>query len=195
MCPRLPSFRREKVPSSSSSSSESPAQLNTHEQVVLDAYLDHLLPSSAHSASLVSLREHMNSSDISQVTVPRQNTLFGYPMPVDLFSALYTGAVFTGGLVGFFKAGSKPSLVAGIVFGSLLGYGTYLTSIDPDKYYVTLGTSSVLASVMGYRFAKNGKFMPAGLVCAFSLAMVTRCLYQMAVNLNKNTSETTSTSQ
>lgn len=67
------------------------------------------------------------------------------------------------------KAGSKPSLIAGLgksakksdqnsksyqlinfislAFGGLLGVGTYLTSVSPNQvnsYYLSLGTSTVL---------------------------------------------------
>ena len=86
-----------------------------------------------------------------------QNTIFGYPMPVDLFSAFFATSVTAGGVIGYLKAGSKPSLFAGLLFGGLLGVGTYMTSVDRNNYYLTLGTSTVLATVMGTRFVRSGK--------------------------------------
>lgn len=54
-------------------------------------------------------------------------------------SSAYALVIATGGLVGYFKAGSVPSLVAGLVFGSILGVGAYLTSVNPSHYHLTLG--------------------------------------------------------
>lgn len=64
-------------------------------------------------------------------------------MPVDLFSAFFATSVAAGGLVGYLKAGSKPSLIAGLLFGGLLGVGTYMTSVDRNNYYLTLGKRAI----------------------------------------------------
>lgn len=64
----------------------------------------------------------------------------------------------------FLFAGSIPSLGAGLLFGSLLGFGAYQMSANPSNYYLTLGTSTVLGGIMGMRFINSGKFMPAGLI-------------------------------
>ena len=60
--------------------------------------------------------------------------------------------------------GSLPSLGAGVLFGSLLGFGAYQMTNNPNNYYLTLGTSTVLGGMMGMRFINSGKFMPAGLI-------------------------------
>lgn len=60
--------------------------------------------------------------------------------------------------------GSIPSLGAGLLFGSLLGFGAYQLSSNPSNYYLTLGTSTVLGGIMGMRFLNSGKIMPAGLI-------------------------------
>lgn len=39
-------------------------------------------------------------------------------------------------------SGSIPSLMAGLAFGSLMGYGTYQTSNDPQNVNLSLGASS-----------------------------------------------------
>uniref|UniRef100_K1PM54 Transmembrane protein 14C n=1 Tax=Magallana gigas TaxID=29159 RepID=K1PM54_MAGGI len=83
---------------------------------------------------------------------------------VDIVSLAYSVTVTAGGLMGYVRAGSIPSLVAGLAFGSLMGYGTYQTSNDPQNVNLSLVTSGLLAGVMGYRFFNSGKFMPAGLV-------------------------------
>ncbi|KAK3091766.1 hypothetical protein FSP39_022452 [Pinctada imbricata] len=85
-------------------------------------------------------------------------------MPLDIASAAYAVTIAAGGLLGYVKAGSVPSLAAGLAFGSVMGIGAYQTSQNPDNYGLSLATSTVLAGLMGYRFATSGKFMPAGLV-------------------------------
>ncbi|KAG7155072.1 transmembrane protein 14C-like [Homarus americanus] len=95
-------------------------------------------------------------------------------MGIDYISYAYATAVAMGGVVGYVKAGSVPSLGAGLLFGSLLGFGAYQLSANPANYYLTLGTSTVLGGMMGMRFLNSGKFMPPGLIAVMSLAMVAR---------------------
>jgi len=95
-------------------------------------------------------------------------------MGVDLISYAYAGTVALGGVIGYAKAGSIPSLGAGLLFGSVLAYGANQLSENPNNYYLTLGTSGVLGGVMGMRFINSGKFMPPGLIAVLSLAMVAR---------------------
>lgn len=95
-------------------------------------------------------------------------------MPFDIISAGFAALVATGGVIGYAKAGSIPSLAAGLTFGTILGIGAYMTTINPNNYYLTAGTSAVLGSFMGYRFYNSGKFMPSGLICLLSVGMVAR---------------------
>lgn len=95
-------------------------------------------------------------------------------MPVDVISACYALSVTAGGIMGYVKAGSAPSLLAGLAFGSLLGYGAYQTSIDEKNYYFSFAVSTVLGMLMGYRFYNSGKFMPAGLIASMSAMMILR---------------------
>ncbi|KAI1284979.1 Transmembrane protein 14C [Halotydeus destructor] len=109
-----------------------------------------------------------------RVFVREPNSVFGYEMPFDVISAAYAATVAAGGIIGYLKAASIPSLAAGLTFGSVLGVGAYMTSVNPDNYYLTLGTSTALGGMMGYKFFKSGKFMPAGLVALLSVGMIVR---------------------
>ncbi|XP_071965008.1 transmembrane protein 14C-like [Antedon mediterranea] len=97
----------------------------------------------------------------------------------DILGFGYAALVAAGGVMGYVKAGSAMSLAMGLLFGSLAGYGASLTSNNPRNVHVILGTSAVLGGVMGMRFVKSGKFMPAGLVAAISVMMVVRYGYRL----------------
>ncbi|XP_037024777.1 transmembrane protein 14 homolog [Bradysia coprophila] len=98
-------------------------------------------------------------------------------MSTDIIGYLYAATVAAGGIMGYVKAGSIPSLAAGLAFGGILGYGAHLTSQDPPKPLVQLGTSLVLAGMMGARWSRSGKMMPAGMICIISCAALIRGLY------------------
>ncbi|RWS27766.1 RNA polymerase II-associated factor 1-like isoform 1 [Leptotrombidium deliense] len=118
---------------------------------------------------------NFTGSEIEEKTVKQKSNT----MPLDILSACYAATVAAGGIIGYLKAGSIPSLMAGLTFGSVLGVGTYMTSNNPDNYHLTLGTSTALLGLMGYRFYNSGKFMPAGLVALLSAGMVLRFSIQI----------------
>ncbi|KAG6461313.1 transmembrane protein 14C [Manduca sexta] len=95
-------------------------------------------------------------------------------MGVDLIGFAYAATVAAGGMMGYAKAGSIPSLGAGIIFGSILGVGAYQLSQDPSNYHLMLGTTSTLGSLMGYRYYNSRKFMPAGLIFCLSVGMIAK---------------------
>lgn len=72
--------------------------------------------------------------------------------------------------------GSIPSLGAGLAFGALLGYGAHLNSQDTPRPLLQLGTSLFLAGLMGARWNRSGKLMPAGMVCMLSVAALVKNL-------------------
>ncbi|XP_065299986.1 transmembrane protein 14C [Dermacentor albipictus] len=97
-------------------------------------------------------------------------------MDTDIWAYGYAIIVALGGVIGYVKAGSVTSLVAGLAFGGLALIGAYQTSQDPHNYYLSLAVSGLLAGLMGYRFANSSKIMPAGLVAVLSIAMCCRIL-------------------
>lgn len=85
--------------------------------------------------------------------------------------------IFIGGIIGFMKAKSKPSLISGIVSAALLA-GCYTWSMtDAKTGLIAADVLSVLLTVMFYfRFTKSRKFMPAGLlilVCSLAAVVIT----------------------
>ena len=81
--------------------------------------------------------------------------------------------MIVGGAVGYFKRGSKMSLVAGLAVGSLLmGSGYMIAKTDRvfEGHALAAGTSGVLALAMTRRYMESGKFMPAGVVAVIGVA-------------------------
>ncbi|NWW18682.1 TM14C protein, partial [Falcunculus frontatus] len=102
-----------------------------------------------------------------------------FGMAVDWLGFGYAALVASGGIIGYAKAGSVPSLAAGLFFGGLAGLGAYQVSKDPSNVWVSLITSGALTAVMGTRFYNSRKFMPAGLIAGVSLLMVGRLALKM----------------
>ncbi|XP_076462876.1 transmembrane protein 14C-like [Babylonia areolata] len=100
-------------------------------------------------------------------------------MAVDWLSIVYAALVATGGIIGYARRGSVPSLAMGLTCGGLMAIGAYQTSNDPRNVLLSLVTSAVLTGVMGYRFMNSKKFMPAGLVGGLSLLMMLRFGFKM----------------
>ncbi|XP_066590341.1 transmembrane protein 14 homolog [Prorops nasuta] len=95
-------------------------------------------------------------------------------MPIDFYGFAYAATVAAGGILGYVKSNSIPSLGAGLLFGTALGYGAYQSSQEPANIMPLLGTSTILGGMMGYRFYNTGKIMPAGVITILSAAMVIR---------------------
>jgi uncharacterized membrane protein (UPF0136 family) len=66
-----------------------------------------------------------------------------------------------GGLIGFFKAGSKASLIMSLAFAVLLGLFQF---VIPGTGWVVDLLLATLLIFFGMRFMKGKKFMPAGLM-------------------------------
>ena len=102
-------------------------------------------------------------------TMPKDS---GPLVPLHWLGFGYAALVASGGITGYAKAGSVPTLAAGLLFGGLAGLGSYQLSQDLKNIWLFLVTSGTLAGIMGMRFYNSRKFMPAGLIAGASLLMV-----------------------
>ncbi|TMS09654.1 Transmembrane protein 14C [Larimichthys crocea] len=59
-------------------------------------------------------------------------------MSVDWVGFSYAALVSAGGIMGYLKAGSSTSLVAGLLFGLLAAVGAYLASQNPKNVWLSL---------------------------------------------------------
>ena len=91
-----------------------------------------------------------------------------------LTSFLYGVLVLVGGWVGYRKAGSRPSLISGLVSAAALFLAAGL-SLAGFRFgqWLAGGTALILLTFFGYRFVQSRKFMPAGLMILASLVALT----------------------
>jgi len=81
---------------------------------------------------------------------------------------VYIVLLVIGGLIGFLKAGSKPSLIASVVFAALL---SLCAAGVVHKMLIDISLI-VLLIVFGMRLAKTRKFMPAGMMLIVTVAVL-----------------------
>jgi uncharacterized membrane protein (UPF0136 family) len=85
--------------------------------------------------------------------------------------ATYGLLLAVGGLMGYLKAKSKPSLIAGEIGGGL----ALLAAFGPlgvAGTWLGLALGAVFGVFFGIRFAKSRKFMPGGLLAILSAVVL-----------------------
>uniref|UniRef100_A0A8C5MFH6 Transmembrane protein 14A n=1 Tax=Leptobrachium leishanense TaxID=445787 RepID=A0A8C5MFH6_9ANUR len=95
-------------------------------------------------------------------------------MAVDWIGFGYAALLAIGGFMGYSRKGSVMSLVAGLSFGIVSGYGAYCVSHDQSDIKISLIAAGALTAIMGLRYSKSRKIMPAGIIALMSLFMVLR---------------------
>ncbi|GHJ86647.1 hypothetical protein NliqN6_3049 [Naganishia liquefaciens] len=93
---------------------------------------------------------------------------------VDYPGYIYAVLVAQGGIMGFVKKGSIASLLAGVGSGAAIAYGAYLNTANPREVRLSLVVCAALILMMGPKFLRTGKFMPAGMVTLASAIMAVR---------------------
>ena len=89
--------------------------------------------------------------------------------------SLYAVLVLVGGIIGFVKANSRASLIAGLVSAALLGASAGLVAFGSARWGAGLGGLAALALIGRFlpAFLKTRKVMPAGLVVAVGAITLT----------------------
>ena len=96
------------------------------------------------------------------------------PIVAHVTLGIYGVLLAVGGLIGYFKAGSRPSLIAGLL-SAVAAFAALGLSVGKSQLGIALGLllSIVLFVLFGYRYAaKTGKFMPSGLLAVVSLIVL-----------------------
>jgi uncharacterized membrane protein (UPF0136 family) len=99
---------------------------------------------------------------------------------VSILLVIYAAMLILGGWMGFVKAKSKPSLIAGATSGLIILLSILLMSQKGPAaragcLLATL-TALALSLFFGKRFAKSRKVMPGGLMAVVSLLVFTLLL-------------------
>lgn len=85
------------------------------------------------------------------------------------FALIYGILTIVGGIIGYLKAGSSASLIAGALSGVLIILSAVaLLKGKPFGYYGLVSLSGILLVFFGIRFLKAFVFMPAGLMLVLS---------------------------
>ncbi len=82
---------------------------------------------------------------------------------------MYALLLMAGGAIGFLKAGSRPSLIAGVSSGLMALACLGLTFSRPVAgFWAGVVLASLMAVVFAIRLRKTGKFMPSGMLLGMS---------------------------
>lgn len=81
---------------------------------------------------------------------------------------IYIVLLVLGGLMGFIKAGSKPSLIASVIFAAALSACQLFPRAN--DFHAADILLALLLVVFGMRLAKTRKFMPSGMMIVLTAA-------------------------
>jgi uncharacterized membrane protein (UPF0136 family) len=87
-----------------------------------------------------------------------------------LYFLIFGALTIVGGIIGYVKAGSLPSIIAGAITGVLL---LIAAALLPQHRAAGLATAFVISLLLAAQFVpkliRTGKMMPAGLMSVLSL--------------------------
>lgn len=86
--------------------------------------------------------------------------------------AVYAILLAAGGYIGYAKAGSRPSLIAGSASAAIALVALALTFLNGFGFWIGLILAVALTATFAARFRKTGKFMPSGMLCAMSVIII-----------------------
>lgn len=95
------------------------------------------------------------------------------PIAGQVTLGIYAVLLAAGGVLGFVKAGSRPSLVAGLGSATVAVVCLVIAALG-SSIGIWLGVALAVAldGLFTYRFLKSRKFMPSGMMAIVSVAVV-----------------------
>ncbi len=96
---------------------------------------------------------------------------------------IYAVLLIVGGVIGFVKAKSKASLIAGVVSGIIALAAVFISDRynEDGGYSLALLLAVVLFIFFGYRASLSRKFMPGGLLAVASVAVIAVMVWSIVV--------------
>jgi uncharacterized membrane protein (UPF0136 family) len=87
---------------------------------------------------------------------------------------VYAVLLIVGGVMGFVKAKSRPSLIAGVGSGIIAAIAAWISGNynEDGGYSLALLLAIALFLFFGYRASVTRKFMPAGLLAVASVVVI-----------------------
>ena len=85
---------------------------------------------------------------------------------------IYTVLLGVGGYIGYAKAGSRPSLIAGLGSAAVALLALGLSFAGLYGYATGLILAVALVAMFGVRYSISRKFMPSGMLLGVSLVMI-----------------------
>ena len=87
---------------------------------------------------------------------------------------VYAVLLIVGGVMGFVKAKSRPSLIAGVGSGIIAAIAAWISATynEDGGYSLALLLAIVLFLFFGYRASVSRKFMPGGLLAVASVVVI-----------------------
>ncbi len=85
---------------------------------------------------------------------------------------IYAVLLIVGGLIGYRKAGSRPSLIAGSISGLVALVAAGLMISDARAIWLGIALAVAMLVVFSIRFSKTRKFMPSGMLGIVSLVVL-----------------------
>ncbi len=96
---------------------------------------------------------------------------------------IYAVLLIVGGVIGFVKARSKASLIAGVVSGLIALAAVFISDRynEDGGYALALLLAVVLFVFFGYRASLSKKFMPGGLLAAASVVVIAVMVWSIVI--------------
>ena len=99
---------------------------------------------------------------------------------MNIILGIYGLLMLVGGVIGYKKAGSKMSLMMGIVSSVFIFIGLTITQKSPTKGYTLIAVMAVfLLGIFIKRFIKTKSFMPSGMLVIVNLLALVICLLKL----------------
>ena len=99
---------------------------------------------------------------------------------MNLILSIYGILLLAGGFMGYKKAGSKISLIMGILSSILVFAGLYMAQTSAKNGYTMIAvTAAFLTGVFIKRLIKTKSFMPSGMLVIMSLIALVISLLQI----------------
>lgn len=95
------------------------------------------------------------------------------PIAGQITLGVYAVLLGAGGVLGFIKAGSRPSLVAGLASAVVAVVCLVLSALgSPVGLWLGVALALALTGLFSYRFSKSRKVMPSGVMAIVSLVVL-----------------------